>query len=60
MNPSQNVRRLLGWKYMSSASTNNGAGNQKKSKRRPHEIEDAPSRIAPTSSEVITIGIKLD
>jgi len=27
------------------------------SERRHHEIEDAPSRKAPTSSEVITIGI---
>jgi len=31
------------------------------SERRPHVIEDAPSRKAPTSSEKgITIGIKLD
>jgi hypothetical protein len=29
----------------------NGAGNKKNSERRPHVIEDAPSRIAPTSSK---------
>jgi len=29
------------------------------SERRPHVIEDAPSRKAPTSSEVKTIGRKI-
>jgi hypothetical protein len=30
---------------------NNGAGNKENSERHPHVIEDAPSRIAPTSSK---------
>jgi len=60
MNPSQNLRRLLGMEYMSSARKIKGAGNQKNSERRHHVIEDAPSRIAPTSSEGNIIGIKLD
>jgi hypothetical protein len=49
MNPSQ-IERLLGRNNELCEDNKNGVEENKKCERRPHVIEDAPSRIAPSSS----------
>jgi hypothetical protein len=61
MNPGQNLKRLLGWKYMSSAILIKRSWKIGKIvKDAIMQCEDAPSRNSSDLLKGITIGIILD